>query len=79
MHCFDRDLANTLHQAVSALFECVERIVLLLKPSLMMRHECKFRNTGRDWTLPDRDFDLLAGIDPLRSNPKNLQFELDVL
>jgi hypothetical protein len=44
----------------------------------MRRNEHKFRNTGRGWRLPDRDLDLLASIDLLSRDPKNLQFTLNV-
>jgi len=62
---------------VSPTFRRVE-IKLLLKPSLMTRNERRFRNTGKGWTLPDRNLDLLASIDLLSRDPKNLQFTLNV-
>jgi len=37
----------------------------------MTQDEHKFRNTGRSWTPPNRDLDLLADIDLLSCDPKN--------
>jgi len=45
----------------------------------MTRNECRFWNTARGWTLPDRDLDLLASVDLLSRDSKNLQFTLNVL
>jgi hypothetical protein len=40
----------------------------------MTQDERGFQNIGRSWTLPNRDLDLLADIDLLSCDPKNLEF-----
>lgn len=50
-----------------------------MKPSLMTQDEYRFRSTGRSWTLPNRDLDLLLGIDLLSCDPKNPEFILDLM
>ena len=60
-------------------FRQVERNNVTLKTFAEVQNEHRLQNTGKRWTIPDRDLDLLASIDLLSRDPKNRQFTLNVL